>query len=241
MVMKSSKTKKKAGVEVDMSGVESGGGRPCRDGRWKAYPTSCELVESSAGNDMLKFRWKITSGPDKGATVWDNASLVPQALWRLKTLMETMDIEVPDGVMDLDPDDFVGEDHEIVIEVTNEKYQGKDQPRITGFGGEETEEEEDDPPAKKPSKKPSSKKDDDDQDDQGDDDDQDDPPKKTVGKKDPKLGKTPKIKEGSKVQFEDDDGKVVKGTVTEIDDDTVKVEDKKGEEWEVPLDAVELQ
>ncbi len=239
------KKKRKSGVEVDMSGVESGGGRPCRDGRWKAYPTSCEMTESSTGNDMLKFRWKITSGPDKGAVVWDNCSLTPQALWRLKTLMETMDMEVPDGVMEVDPDDFVGEDHEIVIEITNEKYQGKDQPRITGFGGEESEEEDpedDDKPTKKP-KKPAKNEDDDaDDDDDNDDDDADaKKPVKKPGKSDPKVGKTPKIKEGSKVQFEDDDGKTIKGTVTEIEDDTVKIEDRKGDEWEVPLESVELQ
>lgn len=246
MVKKTSGKKRSSGVTVDMSGVESGGGRPCRDGRWKAYPTAVELTESeSSGNEYFKFRWKITSGPDKGATVWDNVSLTPQALWRLKTLMETMDMDVPNGVVEVDPDDFVGEDNEIVIEITNEKYQGKDQPRITGFGGEETEEDDDDDdkPKKPKAGKKSSKDDDDDDDDDADDDDDDDDDKssKKVGKEDKRVGKTPKIKEGSKVQFEDDDGKTVKGIVTEIEDDTVKIEDKKGDEWEVPLESVELQ
>lgn len=255
-MVKKTSGKKKGGISVDMSGVESGGGRPCRDGRWKAYPTSCELTESSTGNDMLKFRWKVTSGPDKGATIWDNVSLTPQALWRLKTLMEVMEMDVPDGSMEVDPDDFVGEDHEIVIEIINEKYQGKDQARIMGFGGEESEDEEDDnkddddddqddKPAKKPksSKKPSKdeeEEDDDDKDEEEEEEEEEKPAKKPK-KTDAKLGKTPKIKEGSKVKFEDDDGDTVKGTVTEVDDDTVKVEDKKGTEWEVPLESVELQ
>lgn len=259
-MVKKTTGKKKNTVTVDMEGVESGGGRPCRDGRWKMYPTSCELTESSAGNDMLKFRWKVTSGPDKGAVVWDNVSLTPQALWRLKTLMETMGMDVPDGSLDIDPDDFVGEDNEIVCEISNEKYQGKDQPRITGFGGEETEaeddeedeEDEEEKPAKKSGKK-SSKKDDEEDEEEDDDEEEEDEeeddddeeeekkPSKKPGKKDERVGKAPKIKEGSKVQFTDDDDKLVKGTVTEIDGDTVKIEDKKGTEWEVPLEQVELQ
>lgn len=233
------KKKRKSGVEVDFGGVESGGGRPCRDGRYKAYPTSCELKESESGNEYLKFKWKITSGPDKGAIVYDNCSLQPQALWRLKTLLEVWGEEVPDGAMELDPDDLTGEDKEIVVEIVNEKYQGKDQARITGFGGEESDEEEEEKPVKKSSTKSSGKdsKKKDEEEEEEETEEEEEKPKK----KDSKLGKTPKIKEGSKVQFTDDDDKVVKGTVTEIDDDTAKVEDKKGEEWEVPLESLELQ
>lgn len=236
--------KKRKSVEVDFGGVESGGGRPVRDGRFTAYPVSCELKESeSSGNEYLAFKWKVTSGPDKGATVFDNCSLTPQALWRLKTLLEVWGEEVPDGAMDLDPDDLTGEDKEITIEITNEKYKGKDQPRITGFGGDAEEAEEEEKPSKKAKvgKKPSKKEEEEDDTDDADDGDAaDDAEDEKPKKKDAKLGKPSKIKEGSTVKFEDEDGKTVRGTVTEIDGDTVKIEDKKGEEWEVPLEDVTL-
>lgn len=248
---KSAGKKRKSGVSVDFGGVESGGGRPCRDGRWKAYPTSCELKETDEGNEYLSFKWKVTSGPDKGAVIWDNCSLQPQALWRLKTLLEVWGEDVPDGAMDLDPDDMTGEDKEIVIEIANEKYRGKSQPRIVGFGGEESEddgeeaeEEEEDEKPKKP-KKPSKKdeeeeeeEDDDDKDEEEEEEEEKKPPKKPG--KDERLGKKPKVKEGSKVTFEDDKGKTVRGTVTEIDGTTVKVEDKSGDEWELEIDQLEL-
>jgi len=42
-----------------------------------------------------------------------------------------------------------------------------------------------------------------------------------------------KVKEGSRVKFEDDEGNVVKGTVTSLDDGQATVEDKSGDEYEI--------
>lgn len=224
MVVKK-KGKKGGGVSVDMSGVESGG-RAVADGRYKAYPVECEEKEGeSSGEPYLAFKWKITSKEAKNATLYDNCSLQPQALWRLKTLLEAMDMEVPDGVMEIDPDDLIGEDHEIEIEVTNEKYKGKNVPRISGFGGAPTEGESEDK---------------DEEEEEEEEEEKPTPKKKVAGKADEKLGKSPKIKEGSKVKFTDDDDNEIKGTVTEIDGKTVKVEDKKGDEYELSIDDVEL-
>lgn len=235
------KKKRKSGTSIDFGGVESGG-MAVPDGNYLAYPESVELTEAeSSGNEMFKFKWKITGPKCKGAVVWDNAVLVPQSLWRLKTILELMGFDVPDGEMDIDPADLEGEEHTLMIEVTNEKYKGKDQPRITGFGDpaalQESAEEEDEKPAKKEGKKPSKKDEDEDEDDDDDKDEaEDEKPKRSSDKK---LGKSTKIKVGQKVTFEDADGKTVRATVTEIDGDEAKVEDKKGDEWELSVSDLE--
>lgn len=219
MASKKTGKKKSSSISVDFSGVESGGGRAIPDGNYTLEVDEVTEEESSEGNPYLKFVYKVTEGPVKGARVWDNCSLQPQALWRFKTLLECFGEEVPDSAMDIDLDDLVGKS--VDAELTNEEYQGKKRPRITGFlgaGGEsgaETTGEADD--------------DDDKKDDEKDDDD------KKGGAKKKTAGKTAKYRVGQAVKFKDDKDKIQKGTVTAVDGGDVTV-DVKGEEWELDAD-----
>lgn len=215
--------KKKGSVSVDFSGVESGGGRAVPDGNYTLEVKEVTEEESSEGNPYLKWVYVITDGPCKGAKVYDNTSLQPQSLWRLKTLLECFGVEVPDSSMDLDLSEYI--EQTVDAEVTNEDYQGKQRARITGFlgaGGEGI--------SAKDASKPSKKKDDD------DDDAEDDKPAKGGAKK---KTTAPKLKEGAKVQFKDDADKTLKGVITAISGDEVTV-DVKGEEWELQASEVEL-
>lgn len=249
MVKKSSKRRNVA--SVDFEGVEAGG-IAVPDGNYRAYPQSVELTEAeSSGNEMFKFKWKILGPKCKGAVVWDNMVLVPNALWRLKGLMETMGMEVPDGAMEIDPSDLEGEEHEVMLEITNEKYKGKDQPRITGFSessgedaeeeSEEEEEEEEEKPKKsdkKLGKKKKVAKEDEEEEEESEEEEEESEEEEEEEEK-PKK-KTAKIKVGAKVRFEDEKGKTVKGTITEIDGSTAKVEDSKGDEWELDTSDLEV-
>lgn len=265
MALKKKGSKKRRTISVDMEGVESGG-KIVPDGNYHAKIEEIEQKESKAENDMLVVKWRILAGKGKGGLVYDNISLTPQALWRLKGLMEALEIEVPDGSMDIDLDELL--DQECTIQVTNENYEGKPRPKVTGYGsvGEEDEDEDDDEeedervgkkPPKTGKKRPAKDEDedeegdDDDEDDEDDDDDDEDDDeeeeseddeeeedekpargKKPAGKK--PAGKKPKFKDGQKVSFKDEKGKTVRGVVLEVvDDDTVKVEDKAGNEWEI--------
>ena len=197
--------KKKNTLSVDFEGVESGGGKPVPDGNYTATLHAVEEKEGeTSGEPYLSCRWKIAGGKSDGATVFDNISLQPQSLWRFRTILECLGYEVEEGPMDIDMDDIIGE--ECGIEVTNEEWEGKDKPRITGFmdegDEEEEEEEEEEAPAKKKRKS---------------------------------RAKPKKIRVGSKVKFEDEEGDTIKGVVTEIEDDTVWVEDSAGDNWEVDL------
>lgn len=114
---------------------------------------------------------------------------------------------------------------------------------------EEDDEDEDEPPAKskkKSKKKPVEDDDEDDEDDSSDDDDEDedeadeddeDEDEDDEPKKKGKKSKA-KLRAGQKVKFEDDKGRTKSGVITSVDDDTVFVEDAKGEEWELSTDEI---
>jgi hypothetical protein len=137
------KRKKKRGstISVNFEGVESGG-RSVPDGTYAVEVEAVNLEEGEdSGKEYLKWEMRITKGKHKGVKLYDNTSLQPQALWKLKSLLIAMGEEVPDSTMELNPQDYVGKTLE--VETTNEEYQGKDKSKITGYVGGESEEEED--------------------------------------------------------------------------------------------------
>jgi Protein of unknown function (DUF669) len=235
------KSKKKAwSVEVDFEGVESGG-FSLEDGTYPAEITKAELTESSEGNPMITISWVVTGGKKKGTRVgYDNCSLLPQALWKVKSLMEALGNDVPDSALEIEESDLVG--GECSIEVTNETYEGKKRPKVTGYVSSEdkTDEDDDDDRPAKGKKKPAKTEEDD------SDDDDDEAGDKKVGKKPAKkAGKKAEaepsdgFEEGDKVKFRDEKGKLIKGTVTEIDGDTAKVEDVNEDVWELEVSDLE--
>lgn len=291
--------RKNNALEIDFEGVESGGGaRAIPDGTYavkvKKVPTREEGADS--GEPYLSWQFTVTKGKFKGATIFDNTSLQPQALWKLKSLLEAMGEEVPDSTMRMVLSEYV--DRELQVEITNEDYNGKDRSRVTGYvieGGEEADDaddsddsDDDDDDKKSSSKKTKSKKSDDDDDgDDSDDDDDDDEDDDDAGDEDDdkpkgkgkralaraaakkkgkssdddddeddadaddeddadeedekpakKKGSASKIKKGARVSF-DDDGKTVKGKVTEIDGSVATV-DVKGDDWQVQIEDLTI-
>lgn len=275
MVVKKKVKKRKSNVvSVDFTGVESGG-RACPDGTFKAEITSAVEEESSTGNPMVVAKFKILNGKGKGALIYDNLSLQPQALFRLKALCEAVGIEA-DGAADIDLDDLL--EQEILVDVENETYEGKKRPRAVGYAAidsateeeddpeeeeaeeeEEEESEEDDDAeeeekSKKSSKvvKKSSKKkvkdeeeeeeeeednEEEESEEEEDDDEEDRPTKKRAGKVGSKTSSG--LAKGAKVKFKD--GKsIIKGTVVSVKNKTCRVEDKNGDEYDVPSEQVEI-
>ncbi len=123
--------RKSKSIEVDFSGVDSGGGRKVPDGEYLLKVAEVESKESSSGNPMLVFKYKVANGPFSGATIWDNVSLTPQALWRFRTLLECFGMNPGDGKFKVDPDKYIGKT--VFVQVANETYQGKEKPRISEF------------------------------------------------------------------------------------------------------------
>ena len=218
-------------ISVDFTDVEAGGGMPTPDGYYVGEIMSAEQEVSSAGNDMVVVRWRT----HMGSTVFDRFVLLPQSLWVLRTALECMGYDTPDGPFDLDVDSLIGE--RCGLEITNEEYEEKDQPRVTGYlteevaeqyieeqGGtvpegeeegeeeDEGEEEEEAPPTR--AKKKKSKK-------------------KTAKKKTTKA-----LRPGARVVFEDEEGDEIQGVIEGIEDDLAIVVDDEEGEWEIPLDEL---
>jgi hypothetical protein len=177
---------------------------------------------------MINLKWKITEGKWKGVTLFDHCSCTPQALWKLKGLLEAVgvDAEEDDKAAEEYAEELTGQS--CTIFVVNETFEGEQRPKVTSYGGVSPGEEEEE---EAPKKKKGAVKDDDEEEEE-EEEDEDESPKKGSAKKG-------KVKEGSRVKF-DDDGKTVRGTVTSLDDGKATVEDKNGDEYEIDAEDLTL-
>lgn len=204
---KGKKGKKSRSISVDMEGVESGGRIPDGDHLLEVDEITVETGDKSK-KDYLKFVFKLVSG---GGKVFHNCSLQPQALFNLRSTLEALGMEVPDSSMDIDLDDLAELRCGGTIE--NETYEGKKRPQLIDLFPESELDGEDGE----------------------DDDDGDEEEEEEEEKPKSKKGKKGKIKVGSTVTFEDDEGDEATGEVTEIEDDIATVTDEDEEEWELDL------
>lgn len=120
---------RKADLNIDFSGVESGG-RSVPEGTYLVEVVSVEEKESSEGNAYLAWKWKVAEGEYKGTTLYDNTSLKPTALWRLKGLLVAMGYQV-EGKFGLNLAEYKGK--RVTVNTTIETYQGKEKSRIAEF------------------------------------------------------------------------------------------------------------
>jgi len=124
-------------VKVDFTGVEAGGGSVL-------FPEGPQLFEvddvteeegADSGQPYLAFVLKATDGTHEGKKAYDNFSLQPQALWKLRGFMEAAGLEVEDGEMEIDIDSFKG--IVVMADVIHEDYKGKPKTRINGYSAAE--------------------------------------------------------------------------------------------------------
>jgi len=253
----------KRGINVDFTGVEAGGVVVPEDDYLVEVEDVEQKTSDNSGNDYLALTLKIVDGDHKGKKLYHNCSLQPQALFNLRGVLEALGFEVPNGPMEFDPADMIGQ--QCGVTVAHETYEGKKKARpIDFFPAEEGAEEGDD-----------SKDSDDDtsgEDDSGDDvtyadvmeaekEDllelaSDNGIKLTLKQKKSLdllraavaegLGLSAdedasdsEIKEGSNVTFEDDEGKKQKGKVLSVEDGVATVKVGK-EEWEIELEELTL-
>ncbi len=120
----------KSVISVDFSNTESSGPREIPEGEYLIQIADFEQKESQSGNPMISFTHKVAEGPYKGAKVWDNISLTPQALWRFRSMLESMGIDASKK-LDVDLASLKGK--VLRVKISLETYNGKDRPRITDF------------------------------------------------------------------------------------------------------------
>lgn len=122
--------KKKSGIKVDLSNVQSGS-KTVPEGNYQVKLSKAEIDKSQSGNDYIKMEFTITEGDRKGSKLFHNCSLQPQALFNLKSVLEALGFEIPGKAFDLDLSDILGLTCE--VEVSHELYEGKKKARITEF------------------------------------------------------------------------------------------------------------
>ncbi len=238
-------------MTIDFEGVESGGAMPTPDGPYTAELTHAEETVSSNGNDMIEVRWKTNIG----STLFDNFTIVPQALWVLRTMLECAGYDIPDGEYDLNIDDLIG--IECGVDVVNEEYEKKDRPKIAGYmpikvaeqvmaqlAGDEPEDDDE------PEDEPEGDEEDDegyeDEEDEDEEEEEEAAPKrqrksKAKTKKEPtkkKKRKATALRPGARVTFDGEDDEEMQGVIEFIEDGTATVVDDEEGEWEIPLDEL---
>ena len=149
-------------VSLDFTDVDSGGGGfRIKEGNYRMKVVEVEQKESDAGNDMFVWTFEGTEGAAEGKKFKVYTTLNEEALWKLRSLLEALGVEIPDGPMDLDLDEMVG--LELIGIVTDDTYQGKKVSRMNDFESVDDEEDEDeDDEDEKSSKKKGKKADEDD-------------------------------------------------------------------------------
>jgi hypothetical protein len=118
--------KRKKTVRVNFKDAKS---NRIPEGAYPAKVVGAEIKSSKqSGEDYVEWKFEVLSGDCEGRVAYFNNSLQPQALWRLRETLEALGVEVPDGAMDIDPDEYVGCEAE--ISVIESEYEGKRQSKI---------------------------------------------------------------------------------------------------------------
>ena len=137
---KSSRKGRNDSVNVDLSGVESSR-KTIPEGTYTLTVNAANQKNSSNNNPMIVFEFEVADGPYKGVPLYENCSLQPQALFKLKSVLEALGFEIPNKAFDLNLRDLIGLTCE--VEVGHEVYEGKKRARILEYLTPDLDDEED--------------------------------------------------------------------------------------------------
>lgn len=141
MATKSRNDRSSSSVNVDLSGVEASR-KAIPEGTYEVVVNEATQKNSRDGNPMIAFEFEVAEGAHKGAKLYENCSLQPQALFKLKSVLLALGMNIPNKAFDLNLRDLVGLTCE--VEVGHEVYEGKKRARILQYNDpEETQDEED--------------------------------------------------------------------------------------------------
>lgn len=142
MATKPRKSRSSSSINVDLSGVEASR-KAIPEGTYEVVVNGANQKDSRDGNPMIAFEFEVTEGAHKGAKLYENCSLQPQALFKLKSVLMALGMDIPNKAFDLNLRDLVGLTCE--VEVGHEVYEGKKRARILQYNDpEETQESDSD-------------------------------------------------------------------------------------------------
>lgn len=134
---------KNKGIKVDLSGVETGR-KAVPEGSYhvKLVEATIEESQSTKGAQYIKMVFEVTEGKHKGAKLFHNCSLQPQALFNLKAVLVAIGYEIPGKAFEFDIAEII--DSECDIEVANEIFEGKKKAVIVEFLDPDDSDDDDD-------------------------------------------------------------------------------------------------
>lgn len=127
---KTRKGRGSASVNVDLSGVETSR-KAIPEGVYTLVVDSATQKNSQGGNPMIVFEFSVAEGKYQGSKLYENCSLQPQALFKLKAVLIALGLDIPNKAFDLDLKDLIGMTCE--ADVGHEVYEGKKKARILEY------------------------------------------------------------------------------------------------------------
>ena len=114
-------------IRVDFTGADQAV-KPLDAGPYQAKVLDVTLSEKAgpSGYHSVIIDWQVLD--PKRKVRFDRYSLSPAALWRLKQVMTTLGVEVPDGEFEIDPDELKGQEATIVLKI--EEFNGRENNRV---------------------------------------------------------------------------------------------------------------
>lgn len=125
--------KQRGTTRVDFTGVETSGGRLLPE---DTYQFELTEIEEEVGQDSGEPYWAsimevADDGEFKGVKAYENFSLQPQSLWKLRSFLESAGYPTEDGPMDIDRNDLIG----LIgtADVIHETYKNRPKHRINSW------------------------------------------------------------------------------------------------------------
>lgn len=118
---------KMGAIRVDFTGSDTAV-KPLEAGPYQAKVIDVSLSEKAgpSGYHSLIIDWQVLE--PKRKVRFDRYSLAPQSLWKLKGVLTTLGVEVPDGEFEVDPAEVKGQEATIVLNI--EEYNGRENNRV---------------------------------------------------------------------------------------------------------------
>lgn len=121
------------GLEIDFSGVKDQDYQVIPEGVYNCAVYDVVIKTSkNSGKDYINWVFSIVDECDyKGRRVFNNTSLQPQALWKLKEVLDAIGVKA-DKVVELDLNSYIGKILKVKIGITS--YNGSDTNEVEEVG-----------------------------------------------------------------------------------------------------------
>ena len=115
-------------MKVDFTGVESY--QRVSEGIHRAKISEIQEKTSQGGDPMLQIAFEVIKGDDKGNKVFDSLVLTDKALWKVKSLLQVLNMKC-EGKVAVDLDNMIGK--VLDINVIHEEYNGVTRAKISEY------------------------------------------------------------------------------------------------------------